>query len=813
MRGMIASVLGCLLPGLASASAWAQLTDAEMAALESRLPPPAGEPIDFQRQVQPIFEHACLRCHGPERPKAQFRLDAREHALKGGSSGVAIVPGQSARSPMIYFVARLVEDMEMPPADKGEPLSAEQVGILRAWIDQGANWGGATNTSRIAFSVTPTVQWFTAKGNERLFREHTGLKDGWNGGAQHFLLEQQSGDRRFSLEGRVLPNPEEYRLRLDFSQRDLGFARFGFEQYREFYSDAGGYHPNLIPPSYRLDRDLGLDVGRAWTEFGLTLPNWPRLLVGYEFQYRDGAKSILQWGDVGTVHPDFDPFGTNSKKIFPASKEIDEQVHILKFDLAHEVAGIGVENQFRAEWYDNETRRETVGFYDLTRSGLDKNFQVREGHEHFQASDAFRLEKQVVDWLFLSGGYFFSRLDGNYSLNANPVFPTGDYFSWDRYYSAQSVILEQNTHVFNANAQLGPWAGFTTYAGVQSEWMSQRGFGDVDIFEGFPESLSDPAFARTLPAFVDSNLDRAVVEEHFGARYTAIPFTVLFAEGRFAQESIGQTEARTGDTVDFLRDTDASSQLSEGRVGFTVSPWTRASLTTQYKRRHKDVAYDHLIDEDLRRTAEGYSAFITGRESRVNELSTKLSVRPMNNLKIGLTYQLATSDYDNETMPIVAGFPGETSGGRVYAANYDAQIYSANVAWTPWHRLHLASTFSYRHTRTSTGHAIEPVVVSYEGDLYSSISTATFFLNQKTDLIAGYTYSWADFGQSNYDAGLPLGIVYDWHMVSAGVTRRLRKNISTNLQYRFYGFDQENAGGTQNYTAHGVLASLTMRLE
>ncbi|MFO1497514.1 MAG: c-type cytochrome domain-containing protein [Verrucomicrobiota bacterium] len=67
-------------------------------------------------------------------------MDSREAALKGGENGVAIVPGKSAESRLIHFVARLVPDLEMPPEGKGM-LTAEEVGVLRAWIDQAARPG------------------------------------------------------------------------------------------------------------------------------------------------------------------------------------------------------------------------------------------------------------------------------------------------------------------------------------------------------------------------------------------------------------------------------------------------------------------------------------------------------------------------------------------------------------------------------------------------------------------------------------------------------------------------------------------------
>ena len=786
-----------------------QITDAQMGELESKLPPPATTQINFSQHIRPILDASCLRCHGPERPKGDFRLDHRAAVLKGGAQGIAIVPGESARSPLIYYVAHLVEDKEMPPPGKDKPLNPEQISLLRAWIDQGLPWSAA-ETNKINFAVTPSIQWFSVNGDERKFREHTGIKEGWNGGLQSLHVQQQLGpDRRLTFDARAFPNPEEYSFRLQIEQRDLGFARFGFEQYREYYDDTGSHYPRLAPPSFDLNRDLHLDIGRAYVDFGLTLPDWPRLVFGYEFRYRDGTKSILQWGDAGTIEPQFNPDTTDAKKIFPASKRIDEQVHIFKFDLDHEIGGVGIENRFRAELYDNSTHRETMSFLDLSGAGMNRTFSIRESADHFQASDSFSLQKQILDWLFLSGGYHYGHLDGQYGLSVQPNFPTGEFFSFDRYYFTEAVILEQDTHTFNLNTQLGPWSGFTLYGGAQSEWMSQRGFGDVRLDEGFPSTLGG---AEPRPVFLDSNLDRASVEEHAGARFTAIPYTVLFVEGRAVQESIDQTEARTGAGSEFLRDTDTTGDLYEGRVGFTISPWTPVSLTAHYKRRERNWDYDHLADLDEWRGDNGYSAFITAQQVNLDEISAKLSLRPANWIKLGLTYQLLSSESELTTLPIPEGSFAETPGGTVHAYNYDAHIYSANIALNPWQRIYLNGTFSYRHSRTSIGHNFSPTVVDYEGDLYSAITSATYVLNNKADLTASYTYSWADYGQNNDPEGLPVGIIYDWHIVSTGITRRFKKNISTNLQYRFYQYDQDSSGGMNNYTAHGVLASLTMTL-
>ena len=105
-----------------------------------KLPPSVNRPVDFSNEVKPILESSCLNCHGPQSPGSGFRLDNRKDALKGGRFGVDIFPGASFKSPLIHYVASLVDGMEMPPQGHGEPLTERQIGLLRAWVDQGVPW-------------------------------------------------------------------------------------------------------------------------------------------------------------------------------------------------------------------------------------------------------------------------------------------------------------------------------------------------------------------------------------------------------------------------------------------------------------------------------------------------------------------------------------------------------------------------------------------------------------------------------------------------------------------------------------------------
>jgi hypothetical protein len=152
--------------------------------------------ISFPKDIQPLFEASCVRCHGEDRPKGGLRLNSLEGVLNGGKDGKVVAPGDSAKSLLVIAAAQIDEDTAMPPkrgpgrggprggpggpagpggsggqnrpdqfgsspnggpnSDHGggpppgprggpggfgpppKPLTAEQVGLVRAWIDQGA---------------------------------------------------------------------------------------------------------------------------------------------------------------------------------------------------------------------------------------------------------------------------------------------------------------------------------------------------------------------------------------------------------------------------------------------------------------------------------------------------------------------------------------------------------------------------------------------------------------------------------------------------------------------------------------------------
>lgn len=110
----------------------------------SKLPPASSQTgVTYEKNIKPLLEKSCFKCHGPDRQRGKLRLDSLAAALKGGKSSKDVVAGKSAESNLIFAVAHIGDDdmkFMPPPQDKSHvaPLTKDQIGLLRAWIDQGA---------------------------------------------------------------------------------------------------------------------------------------------------------------------------------------------------------------------------------------------------------------------------------------------------------------------------------------------------------------------------------------------------------------------------------------------------------------------------------------------------------------------------------------------------------------------------------------------------------------------------------------------------------------------------------------------------
>ena len=755
--------------------------------------------VSFDRDVRPIFEQSCFRCHGPVKPKSDFRLDSRAGALQGGDDNTNdIVPGHSDRSMLIRYVAGLDREIRMPPEASGlPPLTPAQVATLKAWIDQGAPWGTNAGPPVLVFDVSPTLRWIGVSGDEKKFRELEGLPAGFGGGVADFYSQQRNGDSTLTLSGHALFPERDLKFSLQLEKNSVGFVDGGVETWRKYYDDTGGYYPGFTPPSYSLGRDLFVDLGRIWLDLGWTPRRGPNVVLGYEYRFRQGNEASLAWGAV--------PPGAGIKSIYPNVQGVSEHTHILKLDITEKWRGWEMEDHARGEFYRLGESRDDMPALPIIGSQQQRNQKVT----YTQGANTFRVERQITDWWRVSAGSLYSRFDGTTFFQLNAADSFGALVP-NTYWRADGVTLERDSRVVSLATLLLPVNGLSVSAAGQAEWTHEQGFGNVALDFGDP--------TPTFPGIVSANQDQTEFSENFRAQFNRLPRTVLFAEARLQQESVAQSDQANGGItavdMDFLpnnsigQHTDALNHLYDARAGFTSSPWPWLEFGGHYRRRESSTGYNNLAFEP----GNGYPGFITHRDIALDEIESRLVLRPAVWLNARLTYDWDVTRYSSATAG-ATNFPGGAPaalGGPLLDGRTESDRVGLNLMFTPLARFWFSASFTYGWSRTTTESAAAPEVAPYFGNTWTAGASAGWALNAKTEMNAGYAFSRSTYGQNN-TAGLPLGLDFTRHELRVGLTRQITKRLSGSLRCQFSDYSEPSSGGVNNFTAHGVFATLAYK--
>lgn len=94
--------------------------------------------VDYVKDIRPILQQRCVKCHGPKKHEGGLRLDVKKLTMEGGDSGKIIITGKPAESDLIHRVTTDDQEHRMPP--EGKRLTSTQVDLLKRWIADGAVW-------------------------------------------------------------------------------------------------------------------------------------------------------------------------------------------------------------------------------------------------------------------------------------------------------------------------------------------------------------------------------------------------------------------------------------------------------------------------------------------------------------------------------------------------------------------------------------------------------------------------------------------------------------------------------------------------
>lgn len=119
-------------------------------------PPDATTKVDFEKQVLPILERSCFECHSSKlkKPKGGIRLDDLEAIREKSRSDNLVLPHKASKSTLVKSISLKPGDDDLMPPKDGKPLSAEEIALIRRWVDEGANFGAWTSARAKEVSVS-----------------------------------------------------------------------------------------------------------------------------------------------------------------------------------------------------------------------------------------------------------------------------------------------------------------------------------------------------------------------------------------------------------------------------------------------------------------------------------------------------------------------------------------------------------------------------------------------------------------------------------------------------------------------------------
>ena len=698
---------------------------------------------------------------------------------------------------MLCGMAIYADDTNSPPAMTPQEMFEGGTKTYNNWIELSA--GG-----------------FITDGNAAQAEEVHHLSRGAFGGIESLHFEHPVGTNNLNLtiDGRSIFDDHDYSLSLQLKHPDLWYLRVGFENFRTWYNDDGGYYPPTGTQYSHTGDALALDRGQVTFEAGLSLKKLPKLTFKYTHRYRDGDKSSTSWGPL---HPDIGADPALVRGVYPSFYSIDEHVDTFELNATHHIKSTDLGLGLRYEIGDlNDSRYMT----SWQGEPVQQKTTDRSGTSYDMFSVHAFSETWIKENLFFSSGFLYENLDS--TLSGSRI--SGDDFdigyspgtlSGLGYYSLNGGA-HQNDYVMDLNLMAKPTKTFTITPSirVQKEDMdaNSAGIGTLGV-------SSAPFSARSDRESLD-------VRERLDFRYIGFTNWVLYASGEWTEgdgnlkETNGLSQIGGIGVPAIQRNTDDSRFFQKYSAGARWYPASRVSVDVGGYYKNNDYDYNNLVDSTPNNSgsANRYPAYLTMQGFETYDGNLRLTLRPFQNVTLVSRYEYQLST--------VRTTPDPASGlGGIDSSRMTSHIIGQNASWIPWKRLSLQAGFNYVLSETKSpvsggtsaavnaadGAGYTQAILNSQNNYWTVNFNSGIVVDDKTDLNLGYFY----YQSANYNdtsaVDLPLGAASKEHGVTATLTRRIRQNVRLNLKYGFFTYDDQASGGHNNYDAHVIYSSLQYR--
>ena len=665
-------------------------------------------------------------------------------------------------------------------------LNLEDISVYNNWITLGA---GSTFVN----------------GDKAQFQHEEHTTAGPYGGIQDFHLQEFAGKQGlFTADGHALTGNDDYAVRLELSDPNLGYLRAGFTQFRTWYDGNGGFFPADNQSFSLYNNDLHIDRGSAWFEAGLTLPDKPSFALRYEHDYRQGQMDSTSWGDNDTGTLGAPP----DRKIVPAYQDIDETRDIVTADAKDKIgntdAGLGLR-------YEIDRSDDSLNINLDPATPTASRFVTQQNNEQ---DDVFNghgfTETRFNDMVTLSMGGSVTTTDTTlsgsriYGPGYGSAFSTTYPNSQARDSGFTGLTGGGNTddYVANTSLMVTPMTNLVVVPSLRVEYQG----GDLSDNANMNNVAVSGGSVTSTPTTSANDNWNLEVAESLEVRYTGFLNWSLYASGEWEENNGNEMWNETTAIITPLLNQDWNMLGQKYTVGANWYPLYRLNFSAQYYYQVHNYDYEN----NLTATPISYPGYLQNEDFTVNDMNIRGTWRILNTLSSVTRYDFQYSTVDTTSIP-----DGGTQAGEIQSASFTSHIISENISWTPMSRLYVQAGGSYvlnnLDTPVAGSQGINNLVLNSASDYWTVNGTAGYALDAKTDLQLQYSYYNANNYMNNSAYSQPYGAGDEQQSVTATITRRISKALQLSLKFGFFHNQDETSGGMDNYNAQLVYVSMQYR--
>lgn len=650
------------------------------------------------------------------------------------------------------------------------------------------------------FEITTSILSPNVKGDKEKFEEDNWVSRNTSGGISSLSFSKSlNKEDSLEFEGKAISGNEDYDADFNFSREGVGGFTVAFKQFRKYYDGTGGFYENIDPTRLlpvEIDKDLHLDIGHFKVEGILAKENAPEYSVGYEREFRDGAKSLVSWGPVTNAA------GTLTRYINPTYLNIDQTIDKVKLGIKHLTRDAEMSAQQSWESARGETSKinnQTLNPFTGAISNIKTKYENTDSDLY---TTQVRLSKDFNKNFFMSFGMLYNRYIGG-SMEAIRDTSTS---SGNDNRPLNPANVEQDAVTIMPNVSFTPLKDLFVGLGLKAEFITKNSNSTYnrDYRNGSGVNIPDGSIDEFVNIVADTTKKR--LAEHIQLKYNGMKKAVFYGDAEFQKEFIRQFEVQDAfgpnpaATNRFSRKTNSVIHVNNFTLGCKWFPVSKLNVTVEDKYKNKLIDNRHeFVTGDV---VSGFRAYIDTLELTSNSPIVKLNYKPFRWIAGSLGYIYEQGVHRIRTR----------AGSSTEVTKFIIDTYSSELTLTPADYFYCSLFYEKRNDLTTTrangagGSTMQ--LPDYKANVDILGLDTSYAINKNTALTGGYSMYFTDNFNDYSTTGLPLGLNNISQKLSFGVKNTINKDCSLELKYNFLNYEEDSNNHIDDYEAHLFSAAM-----